>query len=135
MKCFTSATLPVLSTLAQQYAVCDRWFSSVPGSTIPNRLFTHAANSAGSLTQDVIAAPFAIRTIFEDMDVPPNPANYRIYTHGSSVLMANKYLQVNKQNRFHDFEDFEIDAANGDLPEFSRATRELRASDSCISKA
>lgn len=135
MKCFTSATLPVLSTLAQQYAVCDRWFSSVPGSTIPNRLFTHAANSAGSLTQDVIAAPFAIRTIFEDMDVPPNPANYRIYTHGSSVLMANKYLQVNKQNRFHDFEDFEIDAANGDLPEFSRATREMRASDSCISKA
>ena len=45
MKCFTPKTLPVLSTLAQQYAVCDRWFSSVPGPTIPNRLFTHAAHS------------------------------------------------------------------------------------------
>lgn len=42
MKCFTAKTLPVLSTLAQRYAVCDHWFSSVPGSTIPNRLFTHA---------------------------------------------------------------------------------------------
>src|SRR5581483_4607166 len=119
MKCFTPQTLPVLSTLAQQYAVCDRWFSSVPGSTIPNRLFTHAAHSLGSLTQDAITAPFAIRTIFQDMDVPPNPANYRIYTHGSSILMANRYLQVNKQNRFHDFEDFETDAANGDLPEYT----------------
>ena len=118
MKCFAPDTLPLLSTLAQQYAVCDRWFSSVPGSTIPNRLFTHAAHSAGSLTQDAIAAPFAIRTIFEDMDVPPNPANYRIYTHGSSILMANRYLQ-RKQNRFSSFDDFETDAANGDLPEYT----------------
>jgi len=80
MKCFNPKTLPILSTLAQEYGVCDRWFSSVPGPTIPNRLFTHSANSYGSLTQDAIAAPFVIRTIFEDMDVPPNPANYRIYT-------------------------------------------------------
>jgi len=33
MKCFTADTLPVLSTLAQQYAVCDHWYSSVPGPT------------------------------------------------------------------------------------------------------
>jgi phospholipase C len=119
MKCFTPQTLPVLSTLAQQYAVCDRWFSSVPGSTIPNRLFTHAADSAGSLTQDAIAAPLVVRTIFQDMDVPPNPANYRIYTHGSSILMANRYLQQHKQNRFSDFKDFESDAVHGDLPEYT----------------
>ncbi len=119
MKCFTPNTLPVLSTLAQQYAVCDRWFSSVPGPTIPNRLFTHAANSYGSLTQDAVAAPFIIRTIFEDMDVPPNPANYRIYTHGSTILMVNRYLQQNKQDHFVDFADFKTDAANGYLPEYT----------------
>jgi hypothetical protein len=55
-----------------------------------------------SLTQDAIAAPFAIRTIFQDMDVPPKKADYRIYTHGSSILMANGYLQT-KQNNFSDF--------------------------------
>jgi phospholipase C len=119
MKCFRPETLPVLSTLAREYAVCDRWFSSVPGSTIPNRLFALAAHSGGSLTQDVIEAPIFIRTIFEEMDVPPNPANYRIYTHGSSILMANLYLQRYKQNRFHDFADFEVDASNGDLPEYT----------------
>jgi len=119
MKCFTPETLPVLSTLAREYAICDRWFSSVPGPTIPNRLFTHAADSHGSLTQDAVAAPFVIRTIFEDMDVPPNPANYRIYTHGSSILMTNRYLQMNKQDRFFDFADFETDATKGYLPEYT----------------
>src|SRR3954470_733484 len=28
MKCFDPTKLPVLTTLAQQFAVCDRWFSS-----------------------------------------------------------------------------------------------------------
>jgi phospholipase C len=119
MKCFNPGTLPVLSTLAQQYAVSDRWFSSVPGPTIPNRLFTHGAQSVGSLTQDAVAAPFVIRTIFEEMDVPPNPANYRIYTHGSTILMANQYLQQYKQDHFFDFADFESDAVNGYLPEYT----------------
>src|ERR1700730_8923460 len=119
MKCFNPDTLPVLSTLVREYAVCDRWFSSVPGPTIPNRLFTHAAHSNGSLTQDAVAAPFVIRTIFQDMDVPPNPANYRIYTHGSSTLMINRYLQEHKQGRFFDFADFETDATRGYLPEYT----------------
>lgn len=40
MKCFTKETLPVLYTLAKEYAVRDRWFASVPGSTI---VLLHAA--------------------------------------------------------------------------------------------
>src|SRR5580704_14383200 len=49
MKCFDPARLPVLATLAQQYAVCDHWFSSIPGPTLPNRLFVHAGTSGGRL--------------------------------------------------------------------------------------
>jgi hypothetical protein len=30
MNCFTPETLPILSKLAMEYAVCDRWFASVP---------------------------------------------------------------------------------------------------------
>jgi phospholipase C len=40
MKCFTTTTVPVLSALAQAYAVSDSWYSSVPGSTIPHPLPT-----------------------------------------------------------------------------------------------
>ncbi len=108
MKCFTPATLPILSTLATEYAVCDRWFSSVPGSTIPNRLFVHGASSAGSLTQDVLIAPFTLHTIFESFDAT-TPSDFAIYTAGSSVLLANHYL-VKNLAKFHDYAQFVFDA-------------------------
>jgi phospholipase C len=48
MKCYSSSTnLPVLYTLAQQFAVCDQWYSSMPGPTWPNRFFAVAASSGG----------------------------------------------------------------------------------------
>jgi phospholipase C len=47
MRCFTPEQVPVITTLAREYAVCDRWFSSLPGPTWPNRFFVHAATSGG----------------------------------------------------------------------------------------
>ncbi len=46
MNCFGSEQVPVLVALAQSFAVCDQWFSSIPGPTWPNRFFLHAASSA-----------------------------------------------------------------------------------------
>jgi len=120
MKCFTAKTLPVLSTLAQKYAICDHWFSAVPGSTIPNRLFAHAAHSGGSLTQDAILAPLKLKTIFEVMDDPENPYSYRIYTGtaGGSILLTNLYL-IHNQSGFHPYSEFKNDCAKGDLPAYT----------------
>lgn len=39
--------LPVMNALAREFAVCDHWFSSLPGPTWPNRMFVHAATSGG----------------------------------------------------------------------------------------
>jgi phospholipase C len=47
MSCLTAEQIPVLSGLARTFAVCDRWFSSMPGPTWPNRFFLHAATSGG----------------------------------------------------------------------------------------
>jgi len=47
MQTFTPARLPALNGLAEQFVLCDRWFSDVPGPTQPNRLFTHLATSNG----------------------------------------------------------------------------------------
>jgi phospholipase C len=47
MKCFDSSQLPVLNALANEFVICDNWFSSMPGPTWPNRYFVHAASSAG----------------------------------------------------------------------------------------
>ncbi len=48
MLCFdTPNQLPVIYQLATEFAVCDRWWSSLPGPTWPNRFFVHGASSAG----------------------------------------------------------------------------------------
>jgi phospholipase C len=47
MKCYSPDQLPVLNALATNFAVCDNWFSSIPGPTWPNRFFLHAASSGG----------------------------------------------------------------------------------------
>ena len=43
----TPKQLPVIHTLATEYAICDHWFSSMPGPTWPNRFFVHAGTSGG----------------------------------------------------------------------------------------
>jgi len=49
MLCFDTANqLPVSYQLATEFAICDNWFSSLPGPTWPNRFFAYAASS-GSL--------------------------------------------------------------------------------------
>jgi phospholipase C len=48
MKCFrTPDQLPVMYELATEFALCDQWFSSLPGPTWPNRFFVHGASSGG----------------------------------------------------------------------------------------
>ncbi|MDC0711897.1 alkaline phosphatase family protein [Stigmatella sp. ncwal1] len=47
MKCYGPGQLPVLTTLVREFAVCDHWFSSLPGPTWPNRFFVNAASSGG----------------------------------------------------------------------------------------
>jgi phospholipase C len=47
MKYLTRANVPVTWALADQYTVCDRWFCSVMGPTLPNRAYWHTATSFG----------------------------------------------------------------------------------------
>ncbi|WP_295638619.1 alkaline phosphatase family protein [Novosphingobium sp.] len=43
----TKTATPALWNLAREFVVCDRWFSSLPGPTFPNRFFVHGASSCG----------------------------------------------------------------------------------------
>lgn len=60
MDCFSPDQVPVLNQLASEFAICDRWFSSLPGPTWPNRFFMMAASSGGLTkspsTGDIIKA-------------------------------------------------------------------------------
>ena len=45
---YDGADVPVYDHLADQFVVCDRWFSAVPGATWPNRLYALCGRAAGS---------------------------------------------------------------------------------------
>jgi len=45
---YDAADVPVYDHLADEFALCDRWFASVPGSTLPNRLYALCGVAAGS---------------------------------------------------------------------------------------
>ncbi|NVZ24658.1 phosphoesterase [Pseudomonas gingeri] len=48
MSCFnTPSQLPAIYNLATEFAICDHWYSSLPGPTWPNRFFVHGASSSG----------------------------------------------------------------------------------------
>ncbi len=52
MNCLTPDTVPVLSSLAYYYGVCDHWFSSVPTQTLCNRSFVAAGTSSGYVNNE-----------------------------------------------------------------------------------
>ena len=47
MQSLTPQTVPVLSALAHNFALCDHWFASIPTQTFCNRSFVHAGTSSG----------------------------------------------------------------------------------------
>lgn len=84
MECLTPKLVPALSKLALEFAVCDHWFSSVPGETWPNRHFAHAATSSGAV--DIEPGLYYDPTIFEQLD--RRKRTWRVYYDGPPELWA-----------------------------------------------
>jgi len=121
MKCFSPNQLPVLTTLAEEFAVCDRWFSSVPGPTWPNRFFVHAASSGGlddSPNTFTIASftfngyKFDNGTIFDRLDA--EGIGWKIYAGDEfpQVLSISGMPFNAFTGHFSDFNDFSRDVSN-----------------------
>jgi phospholipase C len=84
MNCFTPMTLPVLSTLALNYCVCDHWFCSIPSQTLCNRSFVQAGTSSGYVDNEgggrIFDLSNALNLDAPRQDHPPilEPANMEI---------------------------------------------------------
>jgi len=72
MKYLTRANAPIMWALADEYTVCDRWFCSVMGPTLPNRVYWHAATSFGIDNNKEVLARFGagvpVPTIYNRLD-------------------------------------------------------------------
>ena len=64
MQSFAPEQLPAINQLANEFCLCDHWFCEVPGPTMPNRMYIHAATSEGYV-HNAFKRDFTSRTIYE----------------------------------------------------------------------
>lgn len=122
---FTPEQVPVLSGLARGFATFDHWFSEVPSQTFPNRAFWVSATSSG-FVQNAPSSNFIehndAETIFNRLDACGK--TWKIYVcEPSSIsftgLISAPRLKDKLATHIVPFSEFESDAANGTLPDFS----------------
>ena len=126
MNCHAEEALPVLSTLAKEFAVFDAWHASVPSQTFCNRSFVHSGTSHGYVLNSPVYkwlwhdAP----TIFDRiMDKNDPEINWKIYYDKLDIVslagLLHRTLWEYRSTHFFHMEDFLRDAANGELPSYS----------------
>ncbi|WP_430388877.1 alkaline phosphatase family protein [Dyella sp. 20L07] len=117
MAMHTPATLPVLSSLARGFAVCDHWYSSAPTETLPNRAFVHAATSQGHM--DDVTKSFTAPSIFASLGKAG--VSWMIYGYDADPLARMSFpdLVSAPDSNFGKFADFQATAAKGDLASYS----------------
>jgi phospholipase C len=115
---FTPDKLPVLTTLAQEFALFNSWFSSIPGPTICNRAFAHYGTSFGQVGMDVFYIGKGIESIYGRMIDAGRKAKIYYYDQKSSTMEIVNLLQ-HQPEVFGTFSQFIADCNSGRLPDYS----------------
>jgi phospholipase C len=105
---YDRARLPVSYTLADNYALCDRWFCSVMGPTWPNRFHLNLGTSHGIMSNDAITE---VPSIFDRLDDAGITNRY----FNAGLPFAFSY---GKTEGFGTMNEFFEAAAAGTLPAF-----------------
>ena len=135
---YTSDDLPVISSLAKNYAVSDAWHCSVPSQTSPNRGFSLSGTSNGYVDNYNIpgippdlpswlahSVKFKSNTIFNVMANCGN-MDWKIYYEQQYALgmslteeLFEQLHQYKKTDQLSDMNQFYTDLENDTLPAFS----------------
>ena len=95
---FDGTDLPVFDHLAAEYCVVDRWFSSVPGATWPNRLYAMTGESAGQRDDQPLPI-YALPSFARHLD--DHGVNWRWYSFDPATLrMADPEYRLGNHHRF-----------------------------------
>ena len=126
---FSPEQLPVLSTLAREFAVFDAWFAAVPSQTYCNRSFFHASTSHGFVTNkhgggyDKWLDADAVPTIFNRLEEAG--ISWKIYFDElqlvslTGVQHAPSLEEYWRTEHFGYMSEFYEDAAAGRLPAYA----------------
>jgi phospholipase C len=110
--------LPILQTLAEEYATCTHWFSSLPGPTTPNRMFVHAGSSGGTVWQGLYYSRLRDKMIFDKLG--NDDRLWRVYFHDIPHLWITGDIWAKafagEHRRIHRFRQ---DVQNDNLPVYT----------------
>ncbi len=97
---FTADEAPVTNFFAQEFAICDHWFSSLPAGTQPNRLMA----MSGFSTIDVNQVPLPQQELVYDW-LTANGIRWRVYHECMPffALMPNWIDDILLHDRFRPF--------------------------------
>ncbi|MBM4392549.1 MAG: alkaline phosphatase family protein [Deltaproteobacteria bacterium] len=108
--------LPITWALADEYAVCDRYFCSVMGPTWPNRFYGHCGTSDGMTGNDFPeGGSYDLPHVWGKLAEAGVSAQYYFSDLPFTILMTG----ANDPDNLRYFEDFVRDAELGRLPAVS----------------
>ncbi len=111
MHIFDPSSVPVTTWLAQNFAVCDQWFGSVPTQTFANRMFAQCANPGKDALGNSYIDDFQyavdfefgkgkrLPSIFQRLDTVMGTAkqpNWKLYFHDYAI--SGRLLEYVRQN-------------------------------------
>lgn len=116
---FPKEKLPVLTTLATEFAVFNRWFASIPGPTICNRAFAHYGTSFGRVDMNLMYINEPFKSIYSRLieSSPKRTSKLYYFDVASSTLEIVNLLQKQPE-LFGTFDQFLSDCARGQLPDY-----------------
>jgi phospholipase C len=100
---FARGALPALHVLAEQFAVCDHWFSSLPGPTWPNRFFALSGTSNGRVLMPEGTKQLGMlwtqtqETLFDRLNAKAIPWRVYFYDFPSSLILRRQRRRENLQ--------------------------------------
>jgi phospholipase C len=131
MQCYPTSAVPVITTLATEFAVFDHWFCAVPSETWCNRTFWNAGTSWGyvinppestvrrELYWNICSAG---TTIFNQIEnAGASSLTWKIYTPNiiSATAIIHHGALVEHWDHIFTFSDFLSDCGSGKLPSYS----------------
>lgn len=105
MQTYGPAEANVINDLARNFAVCDRWFASVPSQTWPNRGFVHTGSSDGHVNNDHYEW-YSATTIFNVLQ--NNDKTWRVFFDTQTACLTQIQFAAigGMRDHFHRYSDF-----------------------------
>jgi phospholipase C len=122
---YTPEQVPMLNGLARGFGVFDHWYCEVPSQTFMNRSFWTAATSSGLVVNSPATKWLTkndAETIFNRLD--EHHKSWKVYVaepmqFSIAGILHYQRLKDHLATHFVPFSQFEVDAAQGALPDFS----------------